>query len=165
MISNYVTRLLNSKKITYQTFVLPVEKLGAIRTAALLGVPVQQVFKSIVITRNKPGKNVLCIIPGDCTADLKKISKFLNEKKLTIPTLNEAERITGLLAGGISPLALINKGFQILLDSKANTFSEIHISGGQRGLNIKIGVLDLINLTHAKLVDISQPIIDNFITV
>jgi Cys-tRNA(Pro)/Cys-tRNA(Cys) deacylase len=75
----------------------------------------------------------------------------LNEKKLHLPTEREAEQLTGLEAGGISPLALINKGFQVVLDSSASTFREIHISGGRRGLNICLPVESLATLTNARL--------------
>jgi Cys-tRNA(Pro)/Cys-tRNA(Cys) deacylase len=60
-----------------------------------------------------------------------------------------------LQAGGISPLALINRGFQVVLDSSALNFTHIHVSGGQRGLNILISVKDFISLTHARLESIS----------
>ncbi|MDE2107357.1 MAG: hypothetical protein KGL39_59730, partial [Patescibacteria group bacterium] len=63
-----------------------------------------------------------------------------------------------LQAGGISPLALLNKGFQILLDESAARLPEIHISGGQRGLNIRLGVKDLLKLTGARLAPISAPL-------
>ena len=76
------------------------------------------------------------------------------EKKLHLPTEREAERLTGLLAGGISPLALINRGFQVVLDASAMTFSEIHISGGQRGLNIRLPVTALIDLVNASVAEI-----------
>jgi Cys-tRNA(Pro)/Cys-tRNA(Cys) deacylase len=61
-----------------------------------------------------------------------------------------------LQAGGISPLALINKGFQVVIDSAAQNYPEIHVSGGQRGLNIKLPVADLISLTKARLAVISK---------
>jgi len=88
--------------------------------------------------------------------DLKPLAAFLAEKKVHLPTEREAEQLTGLQAGGISPLALINKGFQVVLDSSAEDHSEIHISGGQRGLNIKLPVADLIRLTRARLAPISK---------
>ncbi|MEO5886847.1 MAG: Cys-tRNA(Pro) deacylase, partial [Anaerolineales bacterium] len=62
----------------------------------------------------------------------------------------------GLQAGGISPLALINQGFQVVLDSIARNYPEIHISGGQRGVNIKLPVPALIKLTNARLSSISR---------
>jgi Cys-tRNA(Pro)/Cys-tRNA(Cys) deacylase len=68
----------------------------------------------------------------------------------------EAEQLTGLQAGGISPLALLNKGFQVVVDSAAQVYDEVHVSGGQRGLNIKLLVADLIKLTNACVASISK---------
>lgn len=162
--SNNVTRLLKSKRIAHEVFSLPVEKLGAKKTAVLLNVPLQQVFKTIVVTYHNPGKAILCVVPGDRNVDLKKIAKLLNEKKLFLPTEKEAETITGLQAGGISPIALINKGFKVYLDLSSEAFTDIHISGGQRGLNIKINVRDFVKLTNAKIADLSTIINDEIIT-
>ena len=153
---NNITRLLDSRKITYQVYETPAEKLSALEVAQLLDVPPHVVFKTIVVTREKGKKPILAIIPGPATVDLKLLAAFLGEKKVYLPTEREAEQITGLQAGGISPLALINKGFQVVIDSIAQSHSEIHISGGQRGVNIKLSVPDLIKLTNARLSSISR---------
>ena len=153
---NNITRFLDSQKVSYAAFETPAEKLGARETAAFLNVPLEQVFKTIVVTRDRPKKPVLAVIPGASVVDLKPLAAFLREKKVHLPTEREAEQLTGLQAGGISPLALINKGFQVVLDSSAENYSEIHISGGQRGLNIKLPVEDLIRLTRARLAAISK---------
>jgi len=58
--------------------------------------------------------------------------------------------VTGLQAGGISPLALLNKGFQVVMDVSAQPLPRIHISGGQRGLNIAMTPHDLFRLVHAR---------------
>jgi Cys-tRNA(Pro)/Cys-tRNA(Cys) deacylase len=154
MTANNVTRFLDSRKIPYQAFELPAEKLGAIETARLLNADPRQVFKTIVVLRSKPGKPILAVVPGDREVDLKKVAAAVNEKKVSLSTQAEAEKITGLQTGGISPLALINKGFQVLLDSTAANYSDIHISGGQRGLNIRLPVGALIELTRARQADI-----------
>jgi Cys-tRNA(Pro)/Cys-tRNA(Cys) deacylase len=154
---NNVTRLLDSQKVSYIAFETPVEKMGARETADYLNVPVEVVFKTIVVTRDKPKKPILVVIPGANIVDLKPLAAFLGEKKVHLPTEREAEGLTGLQAGGISPLALINKGFQIVIDSAAQNHTEIHISGGQRGLNIKLPVADLIRLTNARLASVSKP--------
>jgi len=150
MNNNNVIRLLDNKKIPYQAFELPNEKLGAEKTAEILGVETNLVFKTIVITRIEHGKPILAIIPGNSEVDLKKLALTIGEKKLTVPTEKEAERLTGLQVGGISPLALLNKGFQVIIDDSVKLLNKIHISGGQRGLNIRISVDDLIALTGAK---------------
>jgi Cys-tRNA(Pro)/Cys-tRNA(Cys) deacylase len=157
MITNNVTRFLDSKKVKYEAFELPAEKLGAIESARLLGIPASQVFKTIVILRTKPGKPILAIVPGDHEVDLKALASAAGEKKLQTSTQVEAEKLTGLKTGGISPLALINRGFQVWLDISARNFDEIHISGGQRGLNIRLPVDALVLLTGARLAEISVP--------
>ena len=154
-ITNNVTRFLDARKVKYAAHELPAEKLGAMEAAQFLNLPMEQVFKTIVTKREK-GKPVLAVIPGPRVVDLKLLASFLGEKKMHLPTEREAEQLTGLQAGGISPLALINKGFQVVIDSAANEFEEIYISGGQRGLNIQLGVADLAKLVNAKMGDVSR---------
>ena len=158
-IVNNVTRLLDSRKIPYTAFELPPEKLGALETARLLDVDPAAVYKTIVVTREKSSgkKPLLAVIPGPNQVDLKALAAFLGEKKVYLPTEREAEALTGLQAGGISPLALLNKGFQVLLDISAREQAEIHVSGGQRGLNIRLPVDALVRLTNARLAQISLP--------
>ncbi len=155
MIKNNVTRFLDSRKIEYEPFELSAEKHSAIESAEMIGVPPEIVYKTIVILRDNPkkGKPILCMVPATAEVDLKKLAKSLGEKKLVLPTQREAETLTGLQAGGISPLALLNKGFQICLDESAQQHEKIHISGGQRGLNIRLAVKDLVALTNAKWVE------------
>jgi len=137
----------------------PAEKHGALETAQLLNLEPASVFKTIVVTRDKPKKPLLVVVPAPSNVDLKLLAATLGEKKVYLPTEREAEQSTGLQAGGISPLALINKGFQVVLDSSAQEFSAFHVSGGQRGLNIKLPVADLIKLTNARLAAISKVVL------
>ena len=155
MKTNNVTRLLDSRHIPYIAHELPAEKLGALETARLLGVPVEQVFKTIVVQREGKGKPVLALVPGGSEVDLKALAKALGEKKMHLPTQREAEQLTGLQAGGISPLALLNRGFQVVIDETAQLFDAIHISGGQRGLNICLSPEALAGLTGAAFADIT----------
>ncbi len=148
---NNVTRFLDSRKVSYTAFETPAEKLGALEVAELLHLPLEQVFKTIVITRDKPRKPILAVVPGPGVVNLKLLAAALGEKKVYLPTEREAQQLTGLQAGGISPLALLNKGFQVVLDSSAQNYSEIHVSSGQRGLNIRLPVSDLIRLTNARM--------------
>ena len=159
-IVNNITRLLDSRKIPYQVFELPAEKLGALETAQLLRVDSGLVYKTIVVTRTA-GKPILAVIPGPNRVELKLLAAALGEKKVSLPTEREAEALTGLQAGGISPLALIGKGFQVVIDSAAQGFPAVHISGGQRGLNIRLGVQALAELTHARFERISLPEAEN----
>jgi Cys-tRNA(Pro)/Cys-tRNA(Cys) deacylase len=153
-IRNNVTRLLDSRGIEYEAFELPGgEKHSAEAAAALMGVPPELVYKSIVVVREGRGKPLVCLVPATAEVNLKKLAAALGEKKLRLPTQREAETLTGLQAGGISPLALLNKGFQVCLDRSAERHPQIHISGGQRGLNIRLSVSDLAALTSAAWVE------------
>ena len=154
--ANNVTRLLDSRKVPYRAFELPAEKLGALRTAELLGVDPGLVYKTIVVLRPKPGKPILAVIPGPNRVDLKLLAAALGEKKVSLPTEREAEQLTGLQAGGISPLALINKGFQVVIDSAAQGCEQIYVSGGQRGLDIQLRADDLAKLVNARFGNISR---------
>jgi len=155
-IANNVTRYLDSHKVSYTVFETPAQKLGAQEVADILNVLPEMVFKTIVVTRQKPGKPILAVVPGPWNVELKLLAAVFGEKKIHLSTEREAEQLTGLQAGGISPLALINKGFQVVIDSTAQDYSKIHISGGQRGLNIKLPVADLVRLTNARVAAISK---------
>ena len=154
-VTNNITRFLDAHKIDYVAHELPAEKLGAVEAAQYMDVSPDLVFKTIVITREKK-KPVLAVIPGPRTVDLKLLAVFLAEKKVSLPTEREAESLTGLQAGGISPLALINKGFQVVIDSAAQQYEKIYISGGLRGLDILLPVNDLAKLTNARFGNISK---------
>lgn len=158
---NNVTRFLDSRKVSYTAFETPPEKLGALEVALLLDVEPDSVFKTIVVTRDKrsspvdkPRKPLLVLVPGPANVDLKLLASALGEKKVHLPTEREAEQLTGLQAGGISPLALINKGFQVVIDTSAQKFQQIHVSGGQRGINIRLAPADLAKLTNARFASV-----------
>jgi len=154
MVKTNVTRMLDARGVEYDVFELPVgEKRSAARAAELMGVPPEVVYKTIVIAREGSGKPILCLVPGPVEVNLKKLAAALGEKKLRLPTQREAEALTGLQAGGISPLALLSKGFQICLDRSAERLTQLHVSGGQRGLNLRLKVADLIALTNARWVE------------
>ena len=155
MVANNVTRFLDSRKIPYTVFDLPKEKLGGEETARLLKAPPEIVFKSIVILRKESGKPILAVVPGNVEVNLKKLAKAIGEKKVSPATQREAEKVTKLQAGGISPLALINRGFEIVIHNSIQEFEKVHVSGGKLGVNIRISSSDLISLTRAKVADIS----------
>ncbi len=149
--TNNVTRFLEAHKISFTAYELPAEKLSALEAAQHLQVAEDLVYKSIVVVREGKGKPVLAVIPGPKEVDLKALAKACAEKKLSIPSQREAERLTGLQAGGISPLALLNRGFQMFLDASALEHEQIFISGGQRGMNIRLAPADLAGLIQARV--------------
>jgi Cys-tRNA(Pro)/Cys-tRNA(Cys) deacylase len=130
-VRNNVTRYLDSLNLPYQAYELPRVKLGAQETAELLGVQPEIVFKTIVVTTVRPGKPLLVLVPGTAVVDLKLVALAVAAKKVHLATQREAEAITGLQVGGISPLALINRGFNVLVDETARSLGQIHVSGAR----------------------------------
>ena len=152
---NNVTRFLDSKRVTYQVFTYDYEAgvHSAVEVANVIGLPEKQVFKTLVALADEPNrKPMLVIIPGPDTLDLKALAKAVNAKKMRMAAHEQAESLTGLQTGGISPLALINKGFDIYLDEQAQAFRTIAVSAGQRGANVLLPVQDLIKLTRARTI-------------
>ena len=154
---NNVTRLLEARKIPFTVFEFPPEKHSAEETAALLGVPEEHVYKTLVVLRETKGKKPLLVMaPGGRELDLKKLAASLGEKKLKMSTQKEAETLTGLLTGGISALALLNKGFDICLERAAEKLDYVHVSAGQRGANLRLSPRDLAAVTGCRWVDTLQ---------
>lgn len=154
---NNVTRFLDSKKVRYQvhTYDYDAGVESAVQVAQAIGLPPEQVFKTLVVLPDQPNrKPMLVVIPGPNTLDLKTLAKGANLKKAKMSSHAEAESLTGLQTGGISPLALINKGFDVYIDDSVQNFDTIAVSVGQRGANVQIGVKDLLKLTNARPVNL-----------
>jgi Cys-tRNA(Pro)/Cys-tRNA(Cys) deacylase len=151
-------RLLDSRKIPYhaKTYDPAGEFHTAIEAAQLIGASPESVYKTLVILREptKSGKPMLVLVAAQREVDLKLLAKSLGDakRKLRIATQREAESLTGLQVGGISPLALLNRGFEVCIDSRSIMLEEIHVSAGQRGIDLRLTLKDLVALTHAKIV-------------
>jgi Cys-tRNA(Pro)/Cys-tRNA(Cys) deacylase len=156
---NNVTRFLDGKKVTYKVFTYDYDAgiESAVQVADAIGMPAEQTFKTLVVLADQPNrKPMLVVIPGPDTLDLKSFAKGANLKKAKMASHAEAEKLTGLQTGGISPLALINKGFDVYIADQAQAFTTIAVSAGQRGANIEIAVKDLVKLTNGRFVSLVE---------
>lgn len=156
---NNVTRLLDGKGVDYNVYEYDYNAgiHAAIDVAHAIHMPPEQVFKTLVVLSDQPGrKPMLVVIPGPKTLDLKQVASAVGEKKVRMSSHAQAEKLTGLQTGGISPLALVNKGFRIYLDARAQDFQHIAVSAGQRGAQIVLPVSDLVKLTRARWISLSD---------
>lgn len=147
-------RLLEGKGVPYEAFTYPVEERDAEVVAELIGVPAGQVFKTLVVRRQR-GKPLLVMVPADRQLDLKKMARAVGEKKVSMAGHGEAEELTGLEVGGISALALINRGFDIVLDVSAREYETVWISAGEKGINVGVPVEGLVAITGADYRDVA----------
>lgn len=151
-------RALEARGIAYSLHTYPAERHSASEVAALIGLPEGQVFKTLVVLPEGPRpRPVLAILAGDRELDLKRLASAAGHKRLRMAPHKEAERLTGLLVGGISALALLDKRWPVFLDASARDWPEIAVSAGQRGINLQLAVDDLLAVTGATVADISQP--------
>jgi Cys-tRNA(Pro)/Cys-tRNA(Cys) deacylase len=150
-------RLLDGKKVPYEVVTFPDDMHDAEAIAALLGVPAASVYKTLVVLPPEPGqKPLLVMIPANRKLDLKRLATGLRAKKVRMATHREAEEMTGLQVGGISALALLNRGFGVYLDESAKEREDIYVSAGKRGINLKVPVADVIKLTHARYLGVTE---------
>src|SRR5689334_1076742 len=140
-------RVLDAHKVDYEAHVYDPARHSADEVAALIGVPPALVFKTLVVLpESGKGRPLLVMVPADSELNLKALGQepAVGEKRLRMAAQREAESLTGLLVGGISPLALLQKGFRIFIDRSALDLAQIYVSGGQRGVNLQLAPADLI---------------------
>lgn len=146
-------RLLEAQNIPYELLSFPDSIHDANQVAESLGVPPEMVYKTLVV-EVEGGKPLLAMIPAPQHLDLKKLAKAAGQKKVTMARHADAEKWTGLLTGGISPLMLVDKKWKLFLDQSATGLQQIMLSAGQRGMNLRVPTLQLIQLLRPTLAEI-----------
>lgn len=149
-------RFLEAHGVQYTVWSFPDTIHAAVGVAAYHGLSPAQVYKTLVIVLGQ-GKPALVLVAGNRELRLKHLAQALGEKKLRMATHKEAEAWTGLKVGGISALALMPRGFPVYLDHTALALEDILVSAGQRGLDIRLTVADLLRVTRATIVEATLP--------
>lgn len=147
-------RFLDAHRVPYEVNSFSPDIHSATEAAAAMGVDPSTVYKTLVVERGR-GKPLLVMLAGDKQVDLGVLAASVGEKKLRLASHQDAEELTGLKVGGISALALLNKGFDIYIDCAAQRLDQITISAGQRGLNLRLPVADFVRVTGARWVKTS----------
>jgi Cys-tRNA(Pro)/Cys-tRNA(Cys) deacylase len=149
---NNVMRLLDRRGISYQAYAFSPDIHSAQGVAEVTGLPAAMVFKTLVAMPAE-GRPILVLVPGDHELDLRRLARALGIKKARMATKSEAERFTGLQVGGISPLALLDRGFRVYLDHSALVLDDVLVSAGERGKNVRLRTTDLIAVTAAEVIE------------
>ena len=149
-------RILDGLGIKYEllTYEVDPDNLAADHVAAMLGQPVERVYKTIVLRGNKTGL-IVCVVAGNREVDLKKAAKASGNKSVEPLPLKELLPATGYIRGGCTALGM-KKKYPVYVSEEMPGFDSIFVSAGVRGMQLKLAPSDYLAATEATLADISS---------
>lgn len=147
-------QLLDRAGIRYQVREFQEEDLGAEEVAVKLGIPLSQVFKTLVLRGDRTGVLLACL-PGNATLSLKALAKASGNKRVEMVEKEEIHRLTGYLRGGVSPLGG-KKAYPIYLDASALAQPILSLSAGMRGMQILLPPHELARAAAARLAPLAE---------
>jgi len=148
-------RLLDAMAISYEIREYEVDPndLKAESVARKVGMPPEQVFKTLVVRGDRSGV-VLAVVPGSTELDLKKLASFLGDRKVETVPLKEVQPLTGYIRGGVTALGC-RKKYPVVADETITLWDEISISAGMRGAQLILRPEDYVRAVEASLADIA----------
>ena len=149
-------RMVEQKKIPYteHEYEWDESHLSASSVAEQLPESQSRIFKTLVAVGNVTGP-LVAVIPGDAEFNLKKLAKVSGNKKVEMLHLKDLEATTGYIRGGCSPIGM-KKLFPTYLDQIAESYEQIIVSAGRRGLQMELAPQDICALTSGQFADIKQ---------
>jgi Cys-tRNA(Pro)/Cys-tRNA(Cys) deacylase len=148
-----VMRILDKNKIPYEAFSYEVDEfVDGIHCADAIGAPHEQSFKTLV-AQGKSKDYFVFVIPIEKELYLKSAAKAVGEKSIEMIHVKDIQKVTGYIRGGCSPLGM-KKQYHTVIESSAQGFDQIYISGGKIGSTVKVGVNDLVKLCSASFEDV-----------
>ena len=150
-------RLLDQLGIRYELrgYEVDPDDLAAETVAAKIGLPAEQVFKTLVARGDRNGI-CMAVIPGDQELDLKALASAAGERKIQLVPVKELQALTGYVRGGVTALAA-KRDFPVYVDETIELFDLISISAGVRGLQILLAPADYLHATNGKVGALGQP--------
>ena len=150
-------RLLDQLGIRYELREYEVDPydLAAETVAAKIGMPAEQVFKTLVARGDRNGL-CMAVIPGDQELDLKVLASAAGDRKIQLVPVKELQALTGYVRGGVTALAA-KRDFPVYVDETIELFDTVSISAGVRGLQILIAPADYLRVTKGTIAALSHP--------
>ena len=148
-------RLIQQAKLVYREIFYEFDDNDSIglHAAKTVGLPVEQVFKTLVTRGDRNGIQVFCI-PACCELDLKKAAKVSNNKKLELVAVKDLLDLTGYIRGGCSPIGM-KKRYPTYIDETCTLWDEISVCAGARGHLVILNPQQLASFINAKVADLT----------
>jgi Cys-tRNA(Pro)/Cys-tRNA(Cys) deacylase len=149
-------RILDSLGIHYELreYEFDLEDLSAENVAAKVGLPPEQVFKTLAVKGDRNGVSV-AVIPGSYELDFKALARLTGDRKIEMLPLKEVQSVTGYIRGGVTALGM-KKNYPVFADETMELWEWVCVSAGQRGLQIVIAPAEYLRATAATLGEISR---------
>lgn len=149
-------RILDRLNLSYTVLEYPVDPddLVAESTAAKLGLPSEQVFKTLVVrgvgSSAKASRLYFAVLPGNTQLNLKALAQLTGDRKVEPVALKEVQPLTGYIRGGVTALGA-KKDFPVFVDDSLLQFEQVAVSAGKRGLMLWLAPADYVQATGARL--------------
>jgi Cys-tRNA(Pro)/Cys-tRNA(Cys) deacylase len=150
-------RLLDQMQIHYELreYEVDPDDLAAETVAAKIGLPAEQVFKTLVARGDRNGIS-MAVIPGNQELDLKALAVTAGERKIQLVPVKELQALTGYIRGGVTALAA-KRDFPVYVDETIELFDRVSISAGVRGLQILVAPADYLRATKGTIAAFAEP--------
>lgn len=144
-------RMLDSLGIGYELreYAVDPSDLSAGTVAAKVGLPAEQVFKTLVVRGDRNGV-ALAVIPGNTEVDAKALARLTGDRRVEMVPLKEVQPLTGQIRGGVTAIGQ-NRGYPVWLDETAEIWDAIAVSAGVRGTQILLAPADYIRAVGARI--------------
>jgi len=151
------TRQLDKLAVQYELrdYHVDLDDLGALKVASQIGLPANQVFKTLCAKGND-GTIMLAVVPGDCELDLKALARLSGKRSIELVPVSQLKQLTGYVRGGVTALAC-KKNYRVYMDASALRHPIIAVSAGVRGTQILLAPQVYIRSTTATCGPITRP--------
>jgi len=149
-------RILESLGVAFELreYEVDPEDLSAINVARKIGMPPEQVFKTL-LTTGGPGSYIFAVIPGDAELDFKKLARAAGLRKAEMVALKDVQPLTGYIRGGVTVFGA-KKAYPAFVDETALLFDRISISAGTRGTQVVLSPEDYLRASQAQTADLTK---------
>ena len=149
-------RLLETRQVPHEIreYQVDPDDLTAGGVAAKIGLPPEQVFKTLVVKGDRAGV-CLAVVPGNCELDLRALAKLTGDRRMNLVSLKEVQPLTGYIRGGVTALAG-KKEYPVYVDETATLFEVISVSAGVRGSQILLSPEDYLRVVKGVLGEIAK---------